>query len=206
VEDYYEDLWERLPEQLAPPDFERRRQYLLEEVRPGERVLDLGCGTGELTAALALAGAQPIGVEVARAALRRARAGHPGLDFRLAPIGGALPLADGSLDLVWSSEVIEHVADTAAWLSEIWRVLVPRGRVLLTTPAHGRVPVAVWGLERYTQPLGDHLHLYTRRSLRTVLQVLGFEEVCVRGVGGAPLCRRILLARAVRPDPYARPR
>jgi SAM-dependent methyltransferase len=198
VQDYYEELWEQLPERLAPPDRELREALLLANVRAGERALDLGCGAGTFTASLARAGARAVGVEVARAPLRRARGAHPGLDFRLAPIDGALPLADNAFELVWASEVIEHVADTARWLSEIRRVLVPGGRLLLTTPAHGRLGVALWGLERYSQPLSDHLHLYTRRSLRAVLGELGFGEVQVRAIGGPPLLRRTLFARAVR--------
>jgi SAM-dependent methyltransferase len=198
VKDYYEDLWERLPTELAPPDYDRRRALLLDEVRPGERVLDLGSGSGVFTAALAVAGARVVGVEVADAAVRRARAEHPGLDFRLAPIDGALPLEDGSFDLVWASEVIEHVADTARWLGEVRRVLVPGGRLLVTTPNHGRLLVAVHGLERYSEPLGDHLHLYTRRSLRTVLGEFDFHAIDVRAVGGVSLLRPMLQARAVR--------
>ncbi len=198
MRDYYEELWQRLPEDLTPPEFERRRRHLLDEVRPGDRVLDLGCGDGAFTAAVAQAGATPVGIEVARAALGRARTRHPALDFRLAPIDGPLPLEDCSFDLVWASEVIEHVADTARWLSEVRRVLVPRGRLLLTTPAHGRLRIALGGIERFSEPLGDHLHLYTRRSLRAVLDELGFGDVEVRAVGGPPLLRRMLLGRAVR--------
>ncbi len=198
MRDYYEELWQRLPEDLTPPEFERRRRHLLDEVRPGDRVLDLGCGDGAFTAAVAQAGATPVGIEVARAALGRARTRHPALDFRLAPIDGPLPLEDCSFDLVWASEVIEHVADTARWLSEVRRVLVPRGRLLLTTPAHGRLRIALGGIERFSEPLGDHLHLYTRRSLRAVLDELCFGDVEVRAVGGPPLLRRMLLGRAVR--------
>ena len=195
---YYEELWERLPANLALPDFAARRQYLLADVKPGERALDLGCGTGEFTLELDRAGAEVVGLEVAEAALRRARATHPGLDFRIAPIDGPLPLEDCTFDLVWASEVIEHVADTARWLSEVRRVLAPGGRVLLTTPAHGRVRVALGGIERFSEPLGDHLHLYTRSSLLRVLSEFGFERVAVRAVGGPPLLRRMLLARGVR--------
>ena len=195
---YYEELWDRLPAELEPADFDLRRRLLLDELRSGERVLDLGCGAGDFTALAADAGAEVIGVDVAQAALRRASSRHPGLDFRLAPIDGPLPLDDNAFELVWAGEVIEHVADTARWLSEVRRVLVPGGRLLLTTPNHGRLIVLVYGVERFSEPLGDHLHLYTNRSLRTVLADLGFAEIVVRAVGGPPLLRRMLIARASR--------
>jgi SAM-dependent methyltransferase len=198
VKDYYEELWERLPEELSPPDFELRRRFMLAGIRAGERVLDLGCGEGAFTAELQRAGARAIGVEVAPTAVRRAREHHPSLDFELVPFEGPLPFADGSFDLVWASEVIEHVADTARWLSELRRVLAPGGRVLLTTPSHGRLRLALGGIERYSDPVGDHLHLYTVRSLRELLQEFGFSEVKVRTAGGPPLLRRLLLASAVR--------
>ena len=198
VRDYYEELWGRLPEQRDPPHWELRRAFLLEEVRAGDRALDLGCGDGVFTAVLAQAGAHPVGLEVAEAALARARSGNPGLDFRWAPIDGPLPLEDNAFDLVWSSEVIEHVADTARWLSEVRRVLAPGGRLLLTTPSHGRLRVALGGVERFSEPLGDHLHLYTRASLCGLLEEFGFREVSVRAAAGPPLLKQLLLARAVR--------
>jgi SAM-dependent methyltransferase len=198
VKAYYEELWERLPTELEPPDFATRRDHLLAEVRPDDRALDLGSGAGEFTATLSRVAGTAVGVEVAEAAVRRARARYPGLDFRLAPIDGPLPLRDESFDLVWASEVIEHVADTALWLSEVRRVLAPGGRLLMSTPSHGRLRVALGGIERFSEPLGDHLHLYTRRSLRTLLEEFGFAEVEVRVAGGPPLLRRMLLARAVR--------
>jgi SAM-dependent methyltransferase len=198
VKDYYEELWERLPDELTPPDFERRRRFMLANVRAGDRALDLGCGEGQFTGALERAGAHPVGVEVAEAALRRARARHPGLEFELAPIDAPLPFVDGRFDLVWSSEVIEHVGDTARWLSEVRRVLAPSGRLLLTTPSHGRLRLALGGIERFSEPLGDHLHLYSQRSLRELLHQFGFGEVEVRRAGGPPLLRGILLAQAAR--------
>ena len=198
MRDYYEGLWSDLPEELEPPDFELRRRFLLDAVRPGDRALDLGSGTGEFAAALAGVGADVVGVDIAEAALTRARLRHPELDFRLAPIDGPLPFDDSAFDLLWSSEVIEHVADTAKWLSEVRRVLAPGGRLLLTTPSHGRVRLAVGGVERFSEPLGDHLHLYTRSSLRTLLDEFGFADVSVRAAAGPPLLRRLLLARALR--------
>lgn len=198
MREYYEELWSSLPAELRPPDLELRRRFLRAEARPGDRALDLGCGEGVLTALLSDAAGEVVGADVAQAALDRAGAAHPGLDFRLVPIDGPLPFEDGWFDLVWSSEVIEHVADTARWLSEVRRVLAPGGRLALTTPSHGRLRVALAGMERFSEPLGDHLHLYTARSLHALLEEFGFAQVRVRTAGGPPLLRRLLLARGER--------
>jgi SAM-dependent methyltransferase len=198
IRDFYEDLWQRLPPEVEPPALERRLGFLRAEVRPGDRALDVGCGTGEFTAAMAQAGASAVGVDVAEAALERARARHPTLDFRLVPIDGPLPLEDNAFELAWASEVIEHVADTARWLSEVRRVLAPGGRLLVTTPSHGRLRVALGGIERFSEPLGDHLHLYTKRSLGGLLHEFGFSAIEVRSLEGPPLLRRSLFARATR--------
>jgi SAM-dependent methyltransferase len=200
LRDYYEQLWQRLPEDLHPPELELRTRLLSGEVRAGDRVLDLGSGAGTFTQVAAAAGtADVIGVEVADAAVARAQAAHPDLDFRRVQFDGPLPFDDASFDLVWCSEVIEHVADTAAWLSEVRRVLAPDGRLLLTTPAHGRLRLLLYGIERYSDPQGDHLHLYTARSLRSLLDEFGFTDPRVWAASGPPLLRRTLVARAVRP-------
>ena len=162
-------------------------------------MLDLGCGEGTFISELHDAGAASVtGADVAEAALDRARARHPGTEFRRVPFDGPLPFADASFDLVWASEVIEHVADTARFLSEVRRVLVRGGRLLITTPNHGRLRLLVSGVEPYSEPLGDHLHLYTRRSLRTVLEEFGFDGIEIETAGGPPGLRRLLLARAHR--------
>lgn len=199
MRDFYEDLWQRLPPETALPDLDRRREFLRGQLRSGDRVLDLGCGDGIFTAAAAAFGASSvIGVDVAQAALDRAGRAHPDLAFAHVEEAGPLPFPDNRFELVWASEVIEHIADTGRWLSEVRRVLVPGGRLALTTPDHGRLRLLLGGVERYSQPLGDHLHLYTRRSLRDLLADFGFGELSVQAVGGPPLLRRLLLARGQR--------
>ena len=198
MREYYEELWRRLPADLEPPEWDLRRALLQRELRAGDRVLDVGCGAGRFSALAAASGASTTGVDVADGALERARTAYPDLDFRLVSFDGALPLADNSFDLVWASEVIEHVADTASWLSEVRRVMAPAGRLLITTPAHGRLRLLVHGIERYSDPQGDHLHLYTARSLRGLLEEFGFAGVDVRAASGPPLLRQTLFAHAQR--------
>jgi 2-polyprenyl-3-methyl-5-hydroxy-6-metoxy-1,4-benzoquinol methylase len=200
---YYEQVWTENGDVMAVPwALERRRAWLLARVSAEDRVLDLGCGAGVFTAALARAGAKPVGADVAEAALIRARAAHPGLDFvRVGADGSFGALDDNAFDAVWAGEVIEHVADTAAWLSEVRRVLVPGGRLLLSTPYHGRVKsmaIALGRFESHYDPVGEHLRFYTRRSLRGVLGDLGFVVAAMETQGGAPLLRETLYAEAVR--------
>jgi ubiquinone/menaquinone biosynthesis C-methylase UbiE len=193
-----EEVWSGRPAGVEPYAWERRRRFLLADVSAGEAVLDLGCGEGAFSALLAEAGAWPIGVDVAEAALRRARKRHPELDLRHAAPGEPLPLEDGAVDIVWASEVLAFVVDTARTLSEVRRVLRPEGRLLVTTPAHGRLRALVRGLDGDLDPLGPALRFYTRRSLRATLAAFGFDRISVRTAGGPPLLGAMLLARARR--------
>jgi SAM-dependent methyltransferase len=198
---HYESFWADAPPDPEPWEWARRRALLLDEARTGERVLDLGSGAGRFVAALRDAGADPVGVEIAEAALERARGNAPGADLRLLEPDGSLPLEHASVDLVWCSEVLEHVADTEHLLLEIRRVLRPSGRVLITVPFHGRVKAALIGLLRFDahfDPTGQHLRFYTASSLARTLDRAGFEDVRVRTWGGPPLLRTGLTARAVR--------
>ena len=206
--DYHESLWEGIPAGLEPPWLGPRLAFLLARLRAMStqragplRVLDVGCGEGRFTAALADAGAQAVGVDVAEEPLRRARAARPDLDLRRVPPEGPWPLQDASFDVVWAGETIEHVADTAAWLSEARRVLRPGGRLLLSTPAHGPLMLLRLALSRrafaaHFDPRSDHLRFYSRASLTELLKDFGFVDVALQGIGGAPGARRILLAEA----------
>ncbi len=201
--DYHEALWEEVPEGLEPVDFTRRRTFLLSHIRAGERVLDVGCGEGHFASALLNAEAKVVGIDVAAEPLRRAQKRHPGLDLRQVPVAGTWPLADASFDAVWAGEVIEHVADTAGWLSEARRVLHSGGSLLLSTPDHGRLRMLRWALaprafEDHFDPRADHLRFYTRRTLTALLEDFGFHDVEVRRAGGPPGARRGLLASARR--------
>jgi 2-polyprenyl-3-methyl-5-hydroxy-6-metoxy-1,4-benzoquinol methylase len=200
--DYHEAVWEGVPSGAAPPGLELRQRFLLEAVSAHQRVLDVGCGEGRLTAALAAVGADVLGVDVAEEPLRRAREQHPQLSFALVQAEGEWPLQDASFDVVWAGEVIEHVADTTAWLSQVRRVLRPQGTLLLSTPAHGpivrlRLALSERAFAQHFDPRADHLRFYSSASLSRLLQDFGFERVRVRSAGAWP-ARDVLLASAQR--------
>jgi SAM-dependent methyltransferase len=186
---FYEDFWADAPQDPEPWAFKQRNALLHAELRPSDRVLDLGCGAGRFLATLPDA----IGVEIAEQAAERARKNVPGADIRLLEPDGSLPLGHGEIDLVWCTEVLEHIPDVAHALLEIRRVLKPGGRVLITVPYHGRIQAAGIALTRFDShfdPLGQHVRFFTRTSLKRTLTDSGFTRVNVTRARPAMLVAR----------------
>src|ERR1700719_4618502 len=99
----------------------------------GNRVLDVACGEGYGAAALRNAGASHVvGVDISEEVCLHARKKY-GLDAR-AGAAESIPLADSSVELVVSFETIEHVPSPATFLDECARILVPGGRLIVSTP------------------------------------------------------------------------
>jgi SAM-dependent methyltransferase len=102
----------------------------------GKRVLDIACGEGYGAAALQKAGAtQVIGVDISEAACVHARRKY-GIDARPGTAEN-IPLAARSVDVIVSFETIEHVPDPQRFLDECVRILVPGGRLIISTPNKG---------------------------------------------------------------------
>ena len=100
------------------------------------RALDIGCGGGFLAEEFARLGCQVVGVDPSAVSIETARrhAGATGLDvdYRVGT-GEQLPVADGEFDLAYCCDVLEHVADLDAVISETARVLNPEGIFLFDT-------------------------------------------------------------------------
>ena len=125
--------------------------------RTGSRVLDLGCGTGELARALAAAGLQVTGCDISPQMLLRAARDRDGCAgwVRLEPDWRRLPFASAAFDVVVAASVLEYVAEPAAVLRECARVLRPGGVVLYTVPDL-RHPIrwAEWCAQRLATVMG----------------------------------------------------
>jgi ubiquinone/menaquinone biosynthesis methyltransferase len=97
--------------------------------RPGERALDLACGTGDIAFRLAASGARVCGLDITPRMLQLARAKlSPGACTWTTGDMTALPFADGAFDLVTTGYGLRNVPDLDAAIAEIARVLRPGGR------------------------------------------------------------------------------
>ena len=131
----------------------------------GRRVLDLGCGTGYGTADLARVASSAVGVDLAPDAIGYALNHFPGVRF-LECSASAVPFPPASFDLVTGFEVIEHLRDWRALLTEAHRVLDPSGVLIVSTPNKGYYAEA----RANAGPNPFHEHEFEFREFQTALR------------------------------------
>jgi len=169
---YFEEDWEwrekqGVPREVTDYDFPRIKGRLIEWLEPfdGCTHLDVGCGVGhffyQIAARYPGVAMTSVGVEITTERLRWlaervGREGPPTI-FPILGVGEKLPFADGSFDRITCTEVLEHIADPAAAIADMARVLKPGGLLLLTTPSRGGIDK--W--ERLVVPL-----VFAKRLLR----------------------------------------
>jgi 2-polyprenyl-6-hydroxyphenyl methylase/3-demethylubiquinone-9 3-methyltransferase len=128
--------------------------------------------------------------------------------FRQLNDDGTIPADDCHFDLVWSTEVIEHVFDIAAFLAEVERVLKPGGTFILTTPYHGvlkNILVCLLKFEKHFDPEGPHIRFFDKAGLRRCLAKAGLRTVRWQGIGRLPWVWRTWFVSCCKPEtrPYA---
>lgn len=158
-------------------------------LQAGDRLLDLGCGFGRHAFEAARRGANIVASdlaidelkEVANTFAAMSEAGElDGFDISTAEINGdatCLPFADNSFDRIIASEVLEHIPNDIAALSELSRILKPGGVLAATVPTF--LPEKLcWSINSdYHAPtaVGGHVRIYTRDELKAKMTSNGLE-------------------------------
>ncbi len=109
-----------------------RRIFALLAPRPGDRVLEVGCGAGHLMAALPAG--RGFGLDLAEALLAKAAKRLGRRDVLVQGDAEQLPFRTGAWDRVYCSEVLEHVPSPAGALAEMWRIVKPHGVAVVSVP------------------------------------------------------------------------
>ena len=135
--------------------------------QPGERILDLGCGTGHLGAKIAAAGATVVGIDASPAMIGQARQNYPNLVFHLA---AAEQFRDSqAFDAVFSNAALHWIKDQDAVADTVATVLRPGGRYVLEMGARGNVGLIDSAIRsqvrNYFPSVGEFAGLLERHSL-----------------------------------------
>lgn len=184
----------------------------LVDARPGQRILDAGCGVGTFAFHCARQGADAAGVDYSQESLAVARVltQRYAMDQRTQFIAAdvtALPFLSQSFDTIVSIDFIEHIgdADKEVFLQELHRVLVPGGKAIIFTPNGIREQIGavywhlrhrLWGHTAPDNPL--HFGLITRLRFQRMLAACGFtwvfsyHDVTRPYIAAIPLVRRML--------------
>ena len=212
VHDYYDaSAWEIGGERTALQEREVVSLDLIERLGRIGAALDIGCGDGlfmhALRARFEAAGHETDMWGVDYSDYKTSRAASAGLQVKQCDLDQGLPFDDGSFDLVYAAELIEHLFNPDLLLEECRRVLRPGGRLLVTTPNlqawYNRVlfplgikPIFYEMSTRSTTvgsgPLGrfmkgeipvGHVHLFNRAGLYDILRSEGFVVRIATGAG-----------------------
>ena len=168
----------------------------------GKMALDVGCGAGLLAEPLARLGAKVTGIdastELIAVAREHARAGAIDIDYR----AGEVEQLEGQFDLITCMEVIEHVADPAAFVATLAKRLAPEGLLILSTPnatgwarllmitigeGTGRIPRGTHDFEKFIGP----------DPMRVLLSEAGLKCIDIEGIAWS-LTRGLHLSDDVR--------
>ncbi|MEK6801198.1 MAG: class I SAM-dependent methyltransferase [Nitrospirota bacterium] len=176
-----------------------RVQAILAVGGVGETILDIGCGSGHLLYQFRHRFKKLVGLEYSQHRLEQA--GVNLQDFCFIPIHGTAEnlsaVESDSVDRIVSADTIEHIPDVYEAMGEMYRVLKPGGVMVMNTPniafikkrvllMIGRFPSTSQTNEGLGSDIlfdGGHLHYFTFRSLRLLLERFGFKMVSKMGYG-----------------------
>ncbi|ATI81244.1 bifunctional 2-polyprenyl-6-hydroxyphenol methylase/3-demethylubiquinol 3-O-methyltransferase UbiG [Sphingobium yanoikuyae] len=158
----------------------------------GKRALDVGCGAGLLAEPLARLGASVTGLDAApeniAVAVAHAQGQGLAIDYRATPVE---QVGDSGYDLVTSMEVIEHVADPAAFVRALAAKLAPDGLMILSTP--NRTPMSRLAMITIGESIGgipkgthDWSKFITPDELTALLEDAGLEVTDSSGLAFDP--------------------
>lgn len=201
--DYYDKYWATGQTQYSgdnqgyAPNFRKWMRAQLGALARDATILEVGCGDGSFTRNLAEHSSRVTAVDISAAQIARNARAHPEIKFQQHDVAQPLPFAAETFDVIWCSEVLEHLFDPGFAVREMHRVLAPGGRLLVTVPYHGvlkDVLIALFNWEEHFSPANPHIRFFTRKSLSQLAAAAGLVEIETRTCGMNRPVRDLIVA------------
>ncbi|HWV98974.1 MAG TPA: class I SAM-dependent methyltransferase [Candidatus Acidoferrum sp.] len=185
-QDYYEKYWTTGHAQYSGDNqgyAANLRSWMhaqLRDTTADAAILEVGCGDGSFTRSLAEHSSRVTAVDISASQIERNARAHPEISFVQHDVAQPLPFANETFDVIWCSEVLEHLFAPGFALREMQRVLAHGGQLLATVPYHGvfkDVLIALFRWDEHFSPANPHIRFFTRKTLSLLAASEGFVEV-----------------------------
>lgn len=188
-----------------PNAFERKIAVTRGLMRPRDRVLDVGCGTGSLALRLAPFADHVSGLDFSAEMIRIAREkavtlAVPNVSFELGSLDASVPFQPESLDGITAYSILHLVKSRSHTLEQIHRLLKPGGFFVSSTACLAGSWVPYGGLVTAMRLLGqapETVEIFSAKTLLEEIQNAGFIEVCTPDVGASTEVAFIVARKAV---------
>ncbi|HUY80297.1 MAG TPA: class I SAM-dependent methyltransferase [Acidobacteriaceae bacterium] len=178
------------------------------DIARGSTVLDLGCGNGTFLSQYQDRGWKLFGLDFSTTGIEAAKQSYPDIQFVLSDAQTCVETLRemlGAADLIISTEVIEHLYDPPAFVEQVFELLKPGGRFVLSTPYHGylkNIALAAagkWDKHHHPQWVHGHVKFFSVSTLYKLLEDAHFENMEMTGAGRLPYLWKSMVVRCSKP-------
>lgn len=197
IKNYYETYWTTGKETFSgsnqgyAPNLRRWMAQELAQLPKDAPILEVGCGDASFTTDLGRYSDAVTAIDISSSQIAENARRFPAIKFLQHDVSEVFPFADDTFEVIWCSEVLEHLFDPAFALREMCRIMKPGGKLMVTVPYHGRfknILIALFKWDEHFVPSNPHIRFYTKGTLGRMAEKAGFEDVSMKTCGmGIPM-------------------
>lgn len=166
------------------------------------QILDAGCGNGYMANELAKSGHEVVGIDIAEDGISIAKKQYPNVKFYARSLYEDITDIITNVDLIVSTEVIEHLYSPKIYLQNLHKVLRPGGSIILTTPYHGylkNLALSItnsWDKHHTVDWEGGHIKFFSETTLSKMMHKVGFVNIKFNNAGRIKWLWKSMVCRA----------
>jgi SAM-dependent methyltransferase len=192
LQEYYEAYWTKKRSsysgeaQRYAANFRNWMRENINSLSPDSKILEVGCGDASFTKCLAEYSSAVTAIDLSAHQIERNAKAYPEIEFVQHDVAERFPFEDRTFDVIWCSEVLEHLFDPKFALREMYRVMSQGGRLLVTVPYHGllkNVLIALFNWDEHFAPTNPHVRFFSRKTLARLTATAGFRKIQTRCCG-----------------------